>query len=59
MSEYPGLSDKVTLPPVSHLRDSSLLLKEKTVNSEIAVFEHSSVEADGAYGVELLQFTIP
>lgn len=59
MSEYPGLSDKVTLPPVLHLRDSSLLLKEKTVNSEIALFEHSSREADGVYGVGLLQFAIP
>lgn len=40
----PGLSDKVMLPPVLHLRESSLFLKEKTLNCEIALFELNSTE---------------
>lgn len=40
----PGLSDKVMLPPILHLRESSLFLKEKTLNCEIALFEQNSAE---------------
>lgn len=40
----PGLSDKVMLSPILHLRESSLFLKEKTLNCEIALFEQNSAE---------------
>lgn len=58
-SEGPGLSDKVMLPPILHLRDSSLFLKEKTLNPEIAVFEQNSTETVVFTGRGVQQFTAP
>lgn len=59
MSEGPGLSDKVMLPSILHLRDSLLLLKEKTQNPEIAVFGQNSTEMVVFAGWGVQQFTIP